>query len=70
MIGLMQVGNQAMADRYAYLSFIGLFIMVCWGVAEWARQRHISNAKLAVVSVVVLVALAHHDSPPDFLLGR
>ena len=47
-----------MADRYAYLSFVGLFIMVCWGVAEWARQRHISSASLAAVSVAVLVALA------------
>jgi tetratricopeptide (TPR) repeat protein len=28
------VGRQAMADRYAYLPFIGLFIMVCWGVAD------------------------------------
>ena len=36
MIGLVQVGTQAMADRYAYLSFIGLFIMICWTVAEWA----------------------------------
>ncbi len=58
MIGLMQVGIQAMADRYAYLSFIGLFIMVCWGVAEWAKQRHISSAILAAVSVVALLALA------------
>ncbi len=57
-IGLMQVGIQAMADRYAYLSFVGLFIMVCWGIAEWARQRHISSAKLAVVSVIALLALA------------
>jgi tetratricopeptide (TPR) repeat protein len=32
--------------------------MVCWGVAEWARQRHISSAKLAVVSAVALLALA------------
>jgi tetratricopeptide (TPR) repeat protein len=58
MIGLVQVGNQAMADRYAYLSFIGLFIMVCWGIAEWAKQRHISSANLVAVSVVALLALA------------
>ena len=58
MIGLTQVGIQAMADRYAYLPFIGLFIMVCWGVAEWANRRHISSAKLAAVSAVVLLALA------------
>ena len=36
MIGLVQVGRQAMADRYAYLPFIGLFIMICWGGADCA----------------------------------
>ena len=40
MIGLMQVGRQSMADRYAYLPFLGLFIMLCWGVADWAQARH------------------------------
>ncbi|MGA2904959.1 MAG: hypothetical protein ABSD98_14075 [Candidatus Korobacteraceae bacterium] len=35
MIGIVQVGHQAMADRYAYLPFIGLFIMICWGVGDW-----------------------------------
>ena len=35
MIGIVQVGTQAMADRYAYLPFIGLFIMIVWGVADW-----------------------------------
>ena len=34
MIGIVQVGVQAMADRYAYLPFIGLFIMLCWGVCD------------------------------------
>jgi hypothetical protein len=58
MIGLVQVGEQAMADRYAYLPFIGLFIMICWGVADWAEQRHVSVAVLAGASVVVLVALS------------
>jgi hypothetical protein len=57
MIGLVQVGVQAMADRYAYLPFIGLFLMICWGVAEWSEQRHISPAALAGVSVAVLLAL-------------
>ncbi len=58
MMGLKQIGIQAMADRYAYLSFIGLFIMVCWGIAEWTRQRHISSPNLAAFSVVALLALA------------
>jgi hypothetical protein len=34
MIGAVQVGDQGMADRYAYLSIIGLFVMVAWGGAE------------------------------------
>ncbi len=58
MIGLVQVGEQAMADRYAYLPFIGLFIMICWGVAEWAEQEKVPMALLAGVSVVVLAALS------------
>ncbi len=58
MVGLVQVGVQAMADRYAYLSFIGLFIMICWGIADWSEQRRISPAWLVGVSVVVLLALA------------
>ncbi len=57
MIGLIQVGKQAMADRYAYLPFIGLFIMLCWTVGEWAEQRHISNAWIAGPSLTALLAL-------------
>jgi protein O-mannosyl-transferase len=33
-IGLVQVGEQALADRYTYLPLIGIFIIVAWGVAE------------------------------------
>ena len=61
MIGLEGVGYQGMqgmADRYAYLPFIGLFIMICWGISEWAKQRHISTAWLAGLSFAVLLALA------------
>ena len=36
MLGLVQVGVQARADRYAYISFIGLFVMIVWGVSDWA----------------------------------
>jgi tetratricopeptide (TPR) repeat protein len=57
MIGIVQVGEQAMADRYAYLSFIGLFLMVCWGVAELAKQKELSPVWLAAPSVAVLLAL-------------
>jgi len=57
MIGLVQVGRQAMADRYAYLPMIGIFIMVCWGVAEWTAERRLPAALLPAVSIAVLLAL-------------
>jgi len=57
-IGVVQVGWQAMADRYAYQSFLGLFILICWGVADWVRQRHLPKALLPAVSVAVLLVLA------------
>lgn len=58
MIGIVQVGVQAMADRYAYLPFVGLFIMVCWAAADWTEQRHLAPAWQWGVSVAVLLALA------------
>ncbi len=58
MIGVVQVGMQAMADRYAYLPFIGLFIMVCWLVADWALQAHVPQLLLRGAAVVILAALA------------
>ena len=58
MIGLVQVGNQAMADRYAYLPFIGLFILICWGFAECAPRIHLSQQWLTTLAVLVFAALA------------
>jgi protein O-mannosyl-transferase len=57
MIGVVQVGEQAMADRYAYLSFVGLFLMVCWGVADWTQRRHVPRAWVAASSATVVMAL-------------
>ena len=57
MIGVVQVGEQAMADRYAYLSFVGLFLMICWGVSGLAGERHLSPAWVAALCIAVLVAL-------------
>ena len=58
MIGLIQVGNQAMADRYAYLPMIGLFVMIVWAVSEWAQRRQVSGKILAVAGIAVLLVLA------------
>jgi tetratricopeptide (TPR) repeat protein len=57
MIGLVQIGVQAMADRYAYLPFIGLFLAICWSAADFAERRHLSKG-LAAICVVVLAGLA------------
>lgn len=57
MIGLVQVGSQAMADRYAYLPGVGLFVMVCWGIADWAKRQRLPRVLLPVVSAAVLLML-------------
>jgi len=36
MIGLVQAGDQAMADRYTYLPLVGLFIALAWSLGQWA----------------------------------
>jgi protein O-mannosyl-transferase len=61
MLGLEGVGyqgRQGIADRYAYLPFIGLFLMICWGLAELAQQKHLPAAALRTTSIVVLLALS------------
>jgi tetratricopeptide (TPR) repeat protein len=58
MIGLIQVGNQAMADRYAYLPLIGLFVIIVWSTAEWASSRQLSIKYLAATGLIVLLALS------------
>ncbi len=56
-IGLVQVGVQAYADRYTYVPLIGLFIMIAWGVPDlvgrWAQTRTV----LAVLAATALAAL-------------
>jgi tetratricopeptide (TPR) repeat protein len=53
-IGLVQVGTQAMADRYSYITLTGLFIIIAWGLPELFGRRKIA---LAAFSVTVLFAL-------------
>jgi tetratricopeptide (TPR) repeat protein len=57
MIGIVQVGEQARADRYAYIPFVGLFIMAAWTAANWARRSQIPRALIAVSAIVILSAL-------------
>jgi tetratricopeptide (TPR) repeat protein len=61
-IGLVQVGNQALADRYAYVPAIGLFLAVSWVGSEWIARFRISHPgstrALLVGAGVGIVALA------------
>ncbi len=57
MLGLVQVGGQAMADRYAYIPFIGLFVMLTWLVADWVKTHRFSAASLAVPAIATLLVL-------------
>jgi len=57
-IGLVQTGLQpALADRYAYVSFIGLFIMLAWGIPEVLRGWQKSKIVLGIFSIVFLIVL-------------
>ncbi|MGA7381971.1 MAG: tetratricopeptide repeat protein, partial [Terriglobales bacterium] len=49
---------QAMADRSAYLPFVGLFVRICWGLTDLARDQVASKIALAVVSCLALAALS------------
>jgi Tfp pilus assembly protein PilF len=61
-IGLMQVGSQARADRYTYLPQIGLYIMVAWGVVELSgswRYRRVVLGSAGVAIIAGLMAVAY-----------
>ena len=57
-IGLVQVGEQAMADRYAYLPLIGIFVMVAWGAADLADRWQVSGPARVKAAAVVLAVFA------------
>jgi len=57
-IGIMQVGVQAMADRYAYVPLIGLFVAISWGLSGVADDAGISRVRRGVAAGLLLAALA------------
>ena len=61
-IGLVQAGAQAMADRYAYLSFIGLYIIVAWGVPDLLSQLPSRKIILVSLSLPLLFVLSVYTS--------
>jgi tetratricopeptide (TPR) repeat protein len=57
-IGLVQVGDAAMADRYAYIPLIGIFIMIAFGLSDLADARRLGLAPGAITAAGILLALA------------
>jgi len=55
-IGLVQVGTQPMADRYTYLSSIGIFLIVCWEGYDIASGWRHGRAILGTAAVAALAA--------------
>jgi protein O-mannosyl-transferase len=54
-IGLVQVGDQAVADRYAYVPLIGVFVMVVWCAADWAGRKIKLQWRAATALIILLL---------------
>jgi tetratricopeptide (TPR) repeat protein len=53
-IGLVQVGMQARADRYTYVPLIGLFVAIVWECAERAGTRRVPQVAVSMVACAVV----------------
>ncbi len=56
-IGIVQVGLQARADRYTYVPLVGLSLAVAWGAVDLARAWQVSRRALAAAAGVAIAAL-------------
>jgi tetratricopeptide (TPR) repeat protein len=57
MIGIIQVGSQVRADRYAYLPQIGLYLLLAWSAMELFNQWRHSRVILAAAASLIIIAL-------------
>jgi len=60
-IGLVQVGEAAMADRYAYIPLIGIFVMIAFGLADVAEQKNLGMVSVGA-GIAALVAFCFMTS--------
>lgn len=56
MIGIVQVGSQAMADRYAYLPAVGIFVALVWSCAEFSPLKGRRPVLAAAAAAVLILA--------------
>jgi len=62
-IGFIQAGDQAMADRYMYVPGIGLFIIIAWGVSDifkkWPKKNVMSILSAGAILSVLIICTIH-----------
>lgn len=54
-IGIVQIGNQSLADRYTYLPMIGIYIMVVWSATDLVSQSRFQRVALGMAAACVLL---------------
>lgn len=57
-IGLVQVSEQAMADRFTYIPLTGVFVMIAWGIPELASRMRIPRNVPVALGLASLLALS------------
>jgi len=57
-IGIVQLGSHAMADRFTYIPLVGLFIIAAWGGASLLQRAGASRATLTIAAVALVAACA------------
>jgi hypothetical protein len=57
-IGFVQVGVQALADRYTYVAYVGLSIMIAWGINDLLANRKHAAAILVPAMAAAIAAMA------------
>jgi Tfp pilus assembly protein PilF len=57
MSGFITIGPHSMADRYAYIPLIGIFVVVSWGAADLIKRWHVPMAVFAVGAAAILLTM-------------
>ncbi|WP_319764328.1 tetratricopeptide repeat protein [Maridesulfovibrio sp.] len=56
-IGLVQVGDQSMADRYAYIPFMGIYMVLAFGAARLVREGRVPGKAVTVLGSILVAVL-------------
>ena len=57
-IGVVQVGMQSIADRYTYIPYLGIFIIIAWGIAELSARFPGTKVAASISGSIIILACA------------